>query len=257
MTTTEPSARADLLAVQARRPHRRRARARRRRRLARLRLPRLQPGLFAACSAPVHLKSTRRAFLYIPREGDPRLLIHHVDAGNIARLGLDVSSLWRPRRDAPGAEHAARRRPPRAHGVLARQRHPVRQPRRRRHARPGARVRYRGPLVGRRPGVGGRRLGRRRHRQPPARRDGTRPGQGRPLLRHPQSARPRRRMERVRGAAAPRAADAGRTGWSSITRRSWPSDRMRATRTTRPTPEQGAADPVRRPGADSISGRAS
>jgi Xaa-Pro aminopeptidase len=34
--------------------------------------------------------STRRAFLYIPRSGEPRLLIHHVDAGNFARLGLDV-----------------------------------------------------------------------------------------------------------------------------------------------------------------------
>jgi Xaa-Pro aminopeptidase len=36
------------------------------------------------------LKSTRRAFLYIPVEGDPRLLIHHVDAGNLGRLGLEV-----------------------------------------------------------------------------------------------------------------------------------------------------------------------
>jgi Xaa-Pro aminopeptidase len=35
-------------------------------------------------------KSTRRAFLYVPRHGEPRLLIHHVDAGNFARLGLDV-----------------------------------------------------------------------------------------------------------------------------------------------------------------------
>jgi hypothetical protein len=34
--------------------------------------------------------STRRAFLYVPRQGEPRLLIHHVDAGNFARLGLDV-----------------------------------------------------------------------------------------------------------------------------------------------------------------------
>ena len=34
--------------------------------------------------------STRRAFLYIPRDGEPRLLIHHVDAGNFSRLGLDV-----------------------------------------------------------------------------------------------------------------------------------------------------------------------
>src|SRR5438128_5673404 len=36
------------------------------------------------------LKSTRRAFLFVPREGDPKLLIHHVDAGNIARLGVEV-----------------------------------------------------------------------------------------------------------------------------------------------------------------------
>jgi Xaa-Pro aminopeptidase len=34
--------------------------------------------------------STRRAFLYLPRRGEPRLLIHHVDAGNFGRLGLDV-----------------------------------------------------------------------------------------------------------------------------------------------------------------------
>jgi Xaa-Pro aminopeptidase len=34
--------------------------------------------------------STRRAFLYLPRRGEPRLLIHHVDAGNFARLGLAV-----------------------------------------------------------------------------------------------------------------------------------------------------------------------
>src|SRR5207253_9535109 len=37
-----------------------------------------------------HLKSTRRAFLYVPRTGGPRLLIHHVDAGNFSRLGLAV-----------------------------------------------------------------------------------------------------------------------------------------------------------------------
>ena len=35
-------------------------------------------------------KSTRRAFLYLPGDGEPCLLIHHVDAGNFARLGLDV-----------------------------------------------------------------------------------------------------------------------------------------------------------------------
>lgn len=36
------------------------------------------------------LKSTRRAFLFLPRDGDARLLIHHVDAGNLSRLGLEV-----------------------------------------------------------------------------------------------------------------------------------------------------------------------
>src|SRR5947209_8516838 len=35
-------------------------------------------------------KSTRRAFLYIQPDAEPRLLIHHVDAGNFGRLGLDV-----------------------------------------------------------------------------------------------------------------------------------------------------------------------
>ena len=39
---------------------------------------------------PGELKSTRRAFLFIPREGDPRLLIHHVDAGNLSRVGFEV-----------------------------------------------------------------------------------------------------------------------------------------------------------------------
>jgi len=34
--------------------------------------------------------STRRAFLYIQPDAEPRLLIHHVDAGNFSRLGLDV-----------------------------------------------------------------------------------------------------------------------------------------------------------------------
>ena len=34
--------------------------------------------------------STRRAFLFVPRQGQPRLLIHHVDAGGFQRLGLDV-----------------------------------------------------------------------------------------------------------------------------------------------------------------------
>jgi Xaa-Pro aminopeptidase len=35
--------------------------------------------------------STRRAFLYRPRRGASRLLIHHVDAGNYGRLGLEVT----------------------------------------------------------------------------------------------------------------------------------------------------------------------
>jgi Xaa-Pro aminopeptidase len=34
--------------------------------------------------------STRRAFLFVPRSGEPRLLIHHVDAGNFSRLGVPV-----------------------------------------------------------------------------------------------------------------------------------------------------------------------
>jgi Xaa-Pro aminopeptidase len=37
-----------------------------------------------------HPQSTRRAFLYVPRYGEPRLVIHQVDAGNFSRLGLDV-----------------------------------------------------------------------------------------------------------------------------------------------------------------------
>lgn len=35
-------------------------------------------------------QSTRRAFLYLAARGGPRLLIHHVDAGNFQRLGLEV-----------------------------------------------------------------------------------------------------------------------------------------------------------------------
>src|SRR5437868_14970819 len=37
-----------------------------------------------------HTKSTRRAFLFIPKNGQPGLLIHHVDASNFARTGLAV-----------------------------------------------------------------------------------------------------------------------------------------------------------------------
>jgi Xaa-Pro aminopeptidase len=46
---------------------------------------------FGRLLGDVHLKSTRRAFLYIPRDGEAKLLIHHVDAGNIARLGVQVT----------------------------------------------------------------------------------------------------------------------------------------------------------------------
>jgi Xaa-Pro aminopeptidase len=38
-----------------------------------------------------HPQSTRRAFLYVPRHGEPHLVIHHVDAGNFARLGVSVT----------------------------------------------------------------------------------------------------------------------------------------------------------------------
>jgi Xaa-Pro aminopeptidase len=48
------------------------------------------PAFSRLLGSPGELQSTRRAFLYIPRDGDPRLLIHHVDAGNLSRLGLDV-----------------------------------------------------------------------------------------------------------------------------------------------------------------------
>ncbi len=37
-------------------------------------------------------QSTRRAFLFVPRSGAPRLLIHHVDAGNFGRLGFEVAT---------------------------------------------------------------------------------------------------------------------------------------------------------------------
>jgi Xaa-Pro aminopeptidase len=47
-------------------------------------------GRLLGSTTPTPIKSTRRAFLFIPRQGEPRLLIHHVDAGNLARLGLDV-----------------------------------------------------------------------------------------------------------------------------------------------------------------------
>jgi len=48
------------------------------------------PAFARLLGSPGELKSTRRAFLYIPRDGEPRLLIHQVDAGNLSRLGLDV-----------------------------------------------------------------------------------------------------------------------------------------------------------------------
>src|SRR5579862_6845762 len=50
------------------------------------------PAFSRLLGSPGELKSTRRAFLYIPRQGEPRLLIHHVDAGNLSRLGLEVRS---------------------------------------------------------------------------------------------------------------------------------------------------------------------
>jgi Xaa-Pro dipeptidase len=48
------------------------------------------PAFSRLLTGDAHLKSTRRAFLYIPRHGEPKLLIHHVDAGNMSRLGLEV-----------------------------------------------------------------------------------------------------------------------------------------------------------------------
>src|SRR5579871_4602821 len=48
------------------------------------------PAFSRLLGQPGDLTSTRRAFLYIPRDGDPRLLIHHVDAGNLSRVGLAV-----------------------------------------------------------------------------------------------------------------------------------------------------------------------
>jgi Xaa-Pro aminopeptidase len=47
---------------------------------------------FGRLLGDVHLKSTRRAFLFIPRHGEPSLLIHHVDAGTIARVGVPVTA---------------------------------------------------------------------------------------------------------------------------------------------------------------------
>src|SRR5919202_1960469 len=52
------------------------------------------PAFARLLGAGEHLpQSTRRAFLYVPgrhADGPPRLLIHHVDAGNFSRLGLEV-----------------------------------------------------------------------------------------------------------------------------------------------------------------------
>lgn len=92
MTTTEPGAQADLLL---------------RKRGARIsdELERAaadgwlifdfrgsNPAFSRLLGAPGQLKSTRRAFLYIPWDGEPRLLIHHVDAGNLSRLGIPVQA---------------------------------------------------------------------------------------------------------------------------------------------------------------------
>src|SRR4051812_5046622 len=46
------------------------------------------PAFSRLVGSPEH--SPRGAFLYPPRHAPPRLLIHHVDAGNLARLGLEV-----------------------------------------------------------------------------------------------------------------------------------------------------------------------
>lgn len=48
------------------------------------------PAFSRLLGSPGELQSTRRAFLYIPLDGEPLMLIHHVDAGNISRLGLHV-----------------------------------------------------------------------------------------------------------------------------------------------------------------------
>src|SRR5690348_7921713 len=48
------------------------------------------PAFSRLLGSPGELKSTRRAFLYIPLDGEPLMLIHHVDAGNLSRLGLNV-----------------------------------------------------------------------------------------------------------------------------------------------------------------------
>jgi Xaa-Pro aminopeptidase len=45
---------------------------------------------FGRLLGPALPQSTRRAFLFLPARGEPCLLIHHVDAGNFARLGLQV-----------------------------------------------------------------------------------------------------------------------------------------------------------------------
>src|SRR5579864_1987846 len=48
------------------------------------------PAFSRLLGSPGELKSTRRAFLFIPIDGEPRLVIHHVDAGNLSRLGIPV-----------------------------------------------------------------------------------------------------------------------------------------------------------------------
>ncbi len=46
------------------------------------------PILWEVLGAKLH--STRRLFIYIPASGTPKAIVHHVDAGNFARIGLDV-----------------------------------------------------------------------------------------------------------------------------------------------------------------------
>jgi Xaa-Pro aminopeptidase len=48
------------------------------------------PAFSRLLGAPGDLMSTRRAFLYLPYQAEPQLLIHHVDAGNLSRLGINV-----------------------------------------------------------------------------------------------------------------------------------------------------------------------
>ena len=168
--------------------------------------------------------------------GEPRLLIHHVDAGNFARLGLDVSPMA-----------AATRCSRRLTLLLAGARRVLME------YSPGNAI----PYVSR-VDAGTLELVRALgvevlssadalasvvaawdaadSGQPPARGTRARSRQGRPVLGDPQSPGHGRRLDRVRRAAAPGAAACSDEGSSSTIRRSSPSDRTRAIRTTRPRP---------------------